>query len=118
MKRVVLVFLAMSGCGWSQDKYDQEWIDTACTQYINCQYGPLFGWSSIKECKKDYENSFSVVGSSDCQDYDGVAAKKCVQAYAALSCDDLFDPDKYPDACNEICSNTSGDTSSSSDTAQ
>lgn len=101
-----LLLLPLVACGWSQDRYHEEWTQAFCDQIISCEYGDLFQYEDEDACLADVEAKSATASDSDCQDYDGQSAKECVTEYRALGCDELFDPDKQPKACDTICSNT------------
>lgn len=94
------------GCGWSEDRYHEEWVSAFCDKNIECEYGALFGWETVDDCLAEYGEMESTAAEAECEDYDGSAARACVTDYSALSCDELFEPEKWPEACDVICSNT------------
>lgn len=100
--------LLLGGCGWSEDRYYEEKTATFCEQVISCDYGVLFNYEDVDGCIASESEKAEIAAESDCQDYDGVAAKACVEGKAALTCDELFDGEAQPEACDQICSNTEG----------
>lgn len=102
----VFATILLVGCGWSQERYDEEWKTTWCEQIIGCEYGELLGFQDEQDCWDYVENAQATAGEAECVDYDGVSAKECVLAYGELACDELFEPEAQPDACGAVCANS------------
>lgn len=104
----VAFVLLTSGCGWSEERYYDEKTATFCDQIIACEYGVLFNYETLDDCIADQEEKSAAAEAAECEDYDGVAAKQCVEEKAALECADLFEDEAQPEACDLICANTAG----------
>jgi hypothetical protein len=101
--------VVLAGCGYSEDKYRTESIDAACNKFDECGMIDFFG-GSVDACITQSTDAADT-DTTECVDYDSAAAKDCVDALTAISCDDLTSGNTASmDVCNSVCSNTGGDT--------
>ncbi len=104
----LLPVLLLSACGWSEERYYDEKIAVFCDRVIACEYGVLFNYDDVDACIEGEAEKAEVAEAAECTDYDGRAAKECVEGRAELDCDELFEDEAQPEACDSVCSNTGG----------
>lgn len=104
----LFVLLAV-GCGYSFDSYVDDFAVVACAKYDECNKLDYWG-GTIEEC----ESRLSVLSSTvedetgeTCPNYDGPAAKECVDDWEVLTCAQL-EEGLTPAACDNVCTAGSG----------
>lgn len=103
MVRSIVFLPFLVGCGWSWDRYIEEKQQATCQMLVDCEYADIYGWSTVDDCLTAQQSSADAAADSECADYDGGAAKKCVEAYLALSCEDFPAGTSQIDDCNQVC---------------
>lgn len=103
MSRLVVLLPLLAGCGWSWDRYVTEKEQATCQKLVDCQYADIYGWSTVDDCLAAQDEASAAAAESECDGYDGGAAKRCVAAYLNLSCEDLPAGTSQIDECGNIC---------------
>jgi hypothetical protein len=87
----------LSACGYSEDKFGDDLAATSCDLLVTC----FSLYASVDECLS--ENSST--GDAECVDYDGKAAKACVDGYQAQvdSCPADIASMTIPSECADVC---------------
>lgn len=88
MLLVVVGTLAASACGYSEKKFEADYLATYCEANVACaDEGSGIFFSDAAECET-FLGAFFGLGTTGC-DYDPGAGKACVEALEAADCDGL-----------------------------
>ncbi len=100
MKRLsfLLALATVVGCGYDVDTYADDMLNASCDKMEECEY------FTYDDCKALGDVEDTSAEPWECADYDSGAAKECVDAYAAVSCDDFLTMTGL-EICNDVCSN-------------
>ncbi|MEZ4316474.1 MAG: hypothetical protein R3F61_03170 [Myxococcota bacterium] len=94
MRNLLLGGIAvLAGCGISEDKFAEDWVETYCAAYDECD-------TSGRPCPVNIENQ---TPAASCE-FDKKAAKDCLSA--DLTCDDTiagFEVVEAPESCYIVC---------------
>jgi hypothetical protein len=102
--------LGLVACSYSEEKYEADLYDAMCAKFDECGVIDLFG-GSVDACNSQLTSS-AEDDTSTCENYDSEAAKSCVAAVKALTCDSSLDDVPY---CSSVCSNSAPETGSDTD---
>lgn len=113
MKRLVPVLLLLGACGVSEEKFQEQYAEKACTLTMECSADESGGFffDSQEECESFFALALSL-GTDGC-DYDKKAAKDCLNALDEATCDNAGD--ELESTCAEVytgdeCGMSGGDT--------
>jgi hypothetical protein len=104
MKRLpfLLAIATIVGCGYDYDTFGDDMLQTSCDKMEECEF--FTDYFTYEDCLAlgDVEDT----GGEEwvCEDYDSGAAKECVDAWAAVSCDDFLTGTGL-EICDDVCSN-------------
>lgn len=108
MKRLpFLLALGLVACGYSQDKFEDEFADAVCNKYDECGWLETLGMT-LDECLNPDVSDTAGGEEVECVNYDSAAAKECVTAWEELTCEQL-DAFEFPTICNDVCEVETGD---------
>ena len=104
MNRILPIFglLLAVGCGYSEEKYADDLTEVLCNKYDECDWNELLGYESVDDCLAAADESSDGETDDSC-DFDGTAAKACVDGMDALTCDELSDFTAWPSECSDVC---------------
>lgn len=103
MNRMIAGLMLLAGCSYTPDEYEDEWVGVFCEKTVSCGYGDLFSWKTAEDCRGEYSADPDLMADPSCEGFDGDAARECVDGYRGLDCDEMFDPEQFPAACDQIC---------------
>jgi hypothetical protein len=104
MKRLpfLLALGTLVGCGYDYETFGDDMLQTSCDKMEECEF--FTDYFTYDDCLAlgDAEDTGGEVW--ECADYDSGAAKECVDAWAAVSCDDFLTGTGL-EICDDVCSN-------------
>jgi len=107
MNRFLLAtsLVALTACGMSEDKYNEESIRLSCEFIIEC-YADLELYDSVDACITELTDELQDPASG-CE-YDSKAAKDCLSGLEDLECPAEGETPTTPVACDEVyvCADT------------
>ena len=120
MKRFSIVAIAslMAGCGVSEDKFWDRFIDGYCESFVECaDEDEMIFFETADDCKVMMAFARGMSDLDSC-DYSRKAAKACLKEIEGASCDD-FNGD-MGESCEDVYENCDewGSSSSSYDTGE
>lgn len=105
MRHAPLAAVLLVGCGYSEATFQEEYVEVYCAWTVDCQF-----YDDESACREAYSD-FPAADRSDCE-YDGRAARDCVNELDALECPTVEnEPIAFPNACNAVwtCPDEAGD---------
>lgn len=102
--------ILLTGCGLSEEKYAEKAAAEACGLYEECDLLEYFG-GTYDACVTQMEAAvLAYVTSEDC-DYDGGAAKSCLNEWKDATCEGSTTTGETDSACDDVCGSggTTGD---------
>jgi hypothetical protein len=84
---MVGVLLGLSGCGWSEDKFVERFVEADCAFALACMPAAELefeGWGTQEACVA--ERGSEVVAQGESCIYDRQAARQCVQELEEQIC--------------------------------
>ena len=102
MKRLpfILALGALVGC-YDYDTFADDLLQTSCDKMQECEM--FTDYFTYDDCLALGDIEDTSTEPWECADYDGGAAKDCVDEYAAIACEDLASG--APAICDSVCSN-------------
>ncbi|MBN1334454.1 MAG: hypothetical protein JXB39_00680 [Deltaproteobacteria bacterium] len=93
----LLAFVCLAACGYSYERFEQDKTEAMCYKMEECEWLEGLGWT-LQECL----NQTGSDQADACVDYDSAAARDCVDAIEAATCED-YAADVGLDACYDVC---------------
>ena len=94
--RIWLLLGGLAGCD-----AEARWNAAVCEKTVDCGYGELYGWTDAAACEADATGLLAPMDT--CSADDPGALRACAEAYAAVACADMYDPEALPEACQALC---------------
>lgn len=110
----------LSGCGWSETRYIDEFVQKDCEVRMECHDPAVLtflGWETHDDCVADRGPEVTAM-ADDCT-YNKKAARDCVKAMDEMACPEDGTELDYPEICDEVflaCEDTDGDDTGGEDT--
>jgi hypothetical protein len=103
------VGLLAAGCTYKVAAFAGDLADALCARYAECELLNAGGYDDEAVCTAA-EESAALEGSSCGEAFDPEAARACVEAWEATTCDELREPGGAP-ACAGVCPEDAGSDS-------
>lgn len=88
-----LVLVALAGCGYPEDTFQEDYLTAYCSWAADCQL-----YADEATCSDAYAD-WQPGGDGE---YDAKAAKDCVTALEDQGCPSGEEPVDFPDACSYV----------------
>ena len=115
MKKLLPLFILLSACAPSEEKFDEESIQITCDLIFECTDAETmqaakdmdiwFYGEDAAECVSffsELEDALSDTGTTTEYVYDKKAAKECLTELKALTCDDFNSEESSASACDNV----------------
>lgn len=97
---MLLALLTLLAC-YTQDEFIIDENTAICGWYERCDMLGTLGFDGADDCVAELD-AWDSEDPPDCPDYDGGAAKACVEGYATLTCEPDGTP-RTPADCEDVC---------------
>lgn len=104
-----LVLSSFVACGVSEDEFSTEYVGYTCDLTFECSDEavlPYLPYSDAEDCKAQLNDSDETEEAEDNCDYDKGLAAECLDAMAAMTCDD-WNSGNFPASCSQVCGDSS-----------
>jgi hypothetical protein len=104
-----LVLSTLIACGVSEDEFSTEYVGHTCDLTFECSDEavlPYLPYTDAADCKAQLGETDEVEDAEDTCDFDKGLAAECLDAMAAVTCDD-WNTGNLPASCTNVCGDTS-----------
>lgn len=90
---VIALGLVACGGGLTEEEFGQQVGEVTCDKLFECMGDTtlgFFGWTSVEDCYAAGETTGTPpTGTSECANFDSAAAQACLDAWDAVTCEDM-----------------------------
>ena len=102
-----VIVASLAGCGMSEEDFSAEFTDVSCAKMVECFDAAaleFLGFTTEEECVDLYTSDGTDTGTSDDScDFDSAKAQDCLDAYEAVTCEELTGGTADLSACDDLC---------------
>ena len=101
-KYMLLGILILTGCGLSQEAFEEAYTQTMCERSLECapEAAEILEWEDASDCV-EFMSAQESPEDIDCT-YDASFGQTCIDDTKAMSCADYTEAN-FPESCNKVC---------------
>ena len=120
MNKLPLLLATLIACGYDEDQFTDDYLNTTCDRYVECEADMVTSMTDMgldeKTAQSTYDSIYTAVceteptettdtGSSESECvFNGDAAKACIEDLQAASCAEFADGSAFTGAnCTTVC---------------
>jgi hypothetical protein len=102
----VLLSTVLAGCGMSEEDFSTQSIEITCQKFVECfdaEAIALLGFTNEEECIDLYTTAAEEAETDDSCEFDGSKGQDCLDAWEAVTCEDMNAGTYDVSACDDLC---------------
>ena len=103
----VLLTTLLAGCGLSEEDFTSQSIEISCSKTFECYDSTitdLLPYTTEEDCIAYFTDAADQTEADETCEFDSSKGQECLDAWDAVTCDEMADNSYDISACTDLCS--------------